>query len=205
MSTDLLQAALAFAARDWPVIPCAPGGKRPLTRHGYKDASTDAGQISEWWAEVPTANIGLVDRVNFDVLDIDGAESLEALQTRCPASDQGLLVLTVATPRGWHCYVAVTGEGNKTRLGGFTGVDWRGKGGHVVAPPSVKRDGGTWAWIQSAPSHFGPDTPIVPAPDWVLSLFNHRRISRILQRLQPGSPVELGTQHPCLTANLADL
>lgn len=70
---DLLDAALDYAARSWPVFPCEPRGKRPLGRlvpHGLKEATTDPAVINGWWAKEPEANIGLRTGVSFDVLDI---------------------------------------------------------------------------------------------------------------------------------------
>lgn len=46
--------ALAAARLGWHVFPCG-ADKRPLTKHGLKDATTDAGQISKWWAKHPAA------------------------------------------------------------------------------------------------------------------------------------------------------
>ena len=185
----MLDAALSYAARSWPVFPLEPGGKPPLGRlapHGYKDGTTDAGRIREWWAAEPTANIGLVTGIHFDVLDVDSPAALEALgATGGPAEvrevdgvavcDDDVEGPTVASPRGWHCYVAVTGRGNTVKLGGLAGVDWRGKGGYIVAPPSVGHDGGRWDWIVGPPLDLGPHTPIVPAPQWVIALFDRGR------------------------------
>lgn len=49
-----LDRALAAARLGWHVLPCG-ADKRPLTKHGLKDATTDAAQISKWWAKHPTA------------------------------------------------------------------------------------------------------------------------------------------------------
>jgi hypothetical protein len=40
-----VEAALTYAAAGIPVFPCNPKNKRPLTRHGFKDATTDPNKI----------------------------------------------------------------------------------------------------------------------------------------------------------------
>jgi len=188
---NLLESALEYAARGWPVFPCAPGEKVPLGKfapHGLKDATTDAEVIRKWWGAEPLANIGLVTGLAFDVLDVDGPEALDALEAVGGPAEMyevdGLMICdtnvegpTVSTPRGWHCYVKPTGRGNTVKLGGLPGVDWRGRGGYVIAPPSVKADGGTWRWITGTWMDLGADTPIRPAPDWVLDLFDRTRFT----------------------------
>jgi hypothetical protein len=114
--------------------------------------------------------VGLPTGEHFDVFDIDGVSPLEALETARSLGDGDMEGPMVSTPRGWHRYAAPTGLGNTVKLGGIPGVDWRGRGGYVVAPPSVSESGGAWDWVENR----GPDVPIVPAPRWVLSLFDPR-------------------------------
>ena len=52
-----LEAALRYAEMGYPVFPCVPGGKAPMTPHGFQNATTDAAQIEAWWAKHPDANI----------------------------------------------------------------------------------------------------------------------------------------------------
>lgn len=138
--SELLAAALRFAAAGWPVFPCRPGAKVPLTVHGVKDATTDAATVTAWWSRCPNANIGLAtgapgpDVVDFDVKNGGrGAESYARLR------DAGLLAgafALVTTPSGgWHLYYAGTDQRNSVR--GRHGVDFRSRGGYVLAPPSL--------------------------------------------------------------------
>lgn len=40
-----------------PVFPCIPGGKVPLTRTGFQDATSDCSVVATWWWVIPQANI----------------------------------------------------------------------------------------------------------------------------------------------------
>ncbi len=80
---NLLDVALAHAARGWPVFPLEPGGKRPLGRlapHGLKDATLDLDRIRWLWSqEQPNQeqpNVGILTGDRFDVVDIDGPDAL---------------------------------------------------------------------------------------------------------------------------------
>src|SRR5690554_1111874 len=141
----LLAAAMWYAEQGMPVFPCAVGGKRPITRHGLHDATTDLDQIRQWWTSVPQANIGLPTGHRYDVIDIDPPDGYWSLadlkrERRLPATYYG----RVLTPSGGiHLYITPSGGGNATRY--RPGIDYRGKGGYVIAPPS--RSGGRrWHW-----------------------------------------------------------
>jgi hypothetical protein len=82
----LHNAALAYARRGVPVFPCEPGAKRPLTRNGHWDATTDPHAIGRWWKRWPSANVGVPtgEKSGVVVLDVDvddgGPESLARLE-----------------------------------------------------------------------------------------------------------------------------
>ena len=72
MTDATLRQALAFATRGWPVLPCLPGQKIPATAHGYRDATTDPGQITEWFGRHPDWNLAIATGApGPDVLDVD--------------------------------------------------------------------------------------------------------------------------------------
>ena len=72
MTDAILRQALAYAARGWPVFPCQPGRKIPATTHGYRDATTDERQITEWFTRHPGRNLAIATGApGPDVLDVD--------------------------------------------------------------------------------------------------------------------------------------
>jgi hypothetical protein len=146
-----LAAALWYAGTiGVPVFPVKPGDKQPASLHGFKDATRIEQTIREWWQLWPEANPAYPTGIRFDVIDVDGPEGVESFG-RLRASGKLPPVLAAATtPRGFHYYIRPTGEGNTTNL--LPGIDYRGDGGNVLAPPS---------WYAGAPA--GPRTPAKPA------------------------------------------
>jgi len=151
----LLGAALWYANNGIAVFPCAPGQKRPVGGHGFKDATTDLEQIRAWWTTTPDANIGLPTGLRFDVFDVDGPEGTIALGEVKDSGGMPDVLAWCKTPRGMHYYVAPSGHGNTTSL--LPKVDHRGAGGYVVAPPSRTADG-AYRWIR------GSELGTVPLP-----------------------------------------
>lgn len=140
----LLQAALAYADRGWPVIPLKPRSKLPATKNG----SVDGGRftpdlVNAWWHLNPDANIGLATGIVFDVIDIDGPEAREVVDELWPNWIREAPV--VRTGRGYHVYLAITGRANSadpTRK-----LDFRGHHGYVLAPPSRHPEGHLYRWL----------------------------------------------------------
>jgi hypothetical protein len=146
-AVDLGHAALDYARQGVAVFPLKPAGKTPLTAHGFKDATTDPRRISEWWQAQPDANIGLPTGITFDVIDIDGHDGIVTMYSGTnPIIDTVVSIGTARTSRdgGRHIYVPATGRGNKASI--YPGVDYRGTGGYVVAPPSVGANGVRYQW-----------------------------------------------------------
>jgi hypothetical protein len=66
----MLKAALQLAERGQPVFPCG-NSKQPVTPHGFKNATTNAGVICHWWSCYPSALIGVPTGPRFVVVDVD--------------------------------------------------------------------------------------------------------------------------------------
>jgi bifunctional DNA primase/polymerase-like protein len=128
---------------------CGQVGKHPLgslVPHGVKDATCNRARVLAWWSSHPQANIGLATGRLFDVLDVDGPAGERAMRQLAAAhglASSGPLVRTGGG--GWHFYLAPTGLGN-VHPRGLEQVDWRGRGGYVVAPPSRHRSGHPYQW-----------------------------------------------------------
>jgi hypothetical protein len=145
----LKSAALRYAGWGWPVFPLKPRSKQPATTHGFKDATTDSGRVAAWWTRHPDANIGLPTGAAFDVIDIDIPDGIRAF-TRLSEQNHAVHGHAATASGGVHLYITPTGRGNHTRWS--PGVDYRGIGGYVVAPPStLGARARAWSWV-SAPS-----------------------------------------------------
>lgn len=150
----LLAGALWYAEQGHPVFPLGAGSKIPLPRSGgFKDATTDLAQIRRWWRSCPDFNIGLSTGVAFDVIDIDGP-CASALAYHNPTWWPPVHA-KASTPRhgGAHWYTKATGAGNRAGMVHVPcshthrcGIDYRGIGGYVVAPPS-RTQVGTYTWL----------------------------------------------------------
>lgn len=154
---SMYDAAIEYAKKGFAVFPLKYRNKVPLTRNGCKDATTDAAQIKAWWQKYPNANIGLATgsvSQNVFVIDldidedrgIDGYHSLEDWQREHGDFPE---TWTAITGRGgYHLYYRGNGK-IKNRAGIIDGVDIRGNGGYVVAPPSIHKNGNRYEWEYS--------------------------------------------------------
>jgi hypothetical protein len=165
--SELVTAALEYAGCGWPVLPLVPRGKVPLVRHGLKDASTDPEQIHAWWQRWPAANVGIITgpASGLLVVDLDGDAGLGSWARLEAAHDAVVTVEAETGGGGIHLlleYPATVELGNTSgRLG--EGIDTRGKGGYIVAPPSIHPSGRAYLWLPGV-------AELAPAPRWLVAL-----------------------------------
>ena len=157
------RAAQVYATFGFPVVPmhtarpgggctcpdphCPDPGKHPRLRGWKRLAAADPAAVGEWWRRWPAANLGLATGRRFDVLDLDGEQGVEALRavlSITPWEHPGPVARTGGG--GWHLLFAPTGLGNRVRL--LAGVDWRGRDGLIVAPPSQHASGSRYTWVR---------------------------------------------------------
>jgi hypothetical protein len=124
-----------------------------MTKHGLKDATIDKKVIADWWGKSPSANVGIItgSESGLVVVDVDprsgGLESLKSI------SKLGNFPVTPGVYTGGggeHIYLAHPSNGTKIKcaqaLAGYPGIDLKGDGGYVIAPPSKHVSGGKYTW-----------------------------------------------------------
>jgi hypothetical protein len=188
----MLDAALSYAERGIKVFPAIftrnkKGGWQKLGRLSAKKtngerwgATNDLNTIAKYWGEFPQDRIGIPtgSTNGFFCLDIDtafdghkydgfaGLKQLEekygslpiTLKSRSPSGSEhhyfrypaGVLIKNSASE--------LIIEVDRRALG----VDVRGEGGMVLAPPSLHPRGGQYVWVN--------DLDIAIAPDWLIEL-----------------------------------
>lgn len=169
MMSQLGRAALAYATRlAWPVFPCRPRGKEPLTAAGFHDATTLEPQIREWWARWPAANIAIAcdARSKLLVLDVDprngGDDELAELESANEALPRTIVGLTGG---GGQHYLFRRPEGVSFRGQLASGIDIK-HDGYIIAPPSVHPETRrAYAWDALCRPL---ETEIADLPPWVL-------------------------------------
>ncbi|MFP5327746.1 MAG: bifunctional DNA primase/polymerase [Acidimicrobiia bacterium] len=178
-------AAVVYARRGWAVFPChsplggrsactcgmpdcTSPGKHPRVRNGLHAATTDEAQVRRWWDRWPRANVGITtgEQSGLVVVDVDprhgGAESLDRLvSTHGRFFDDTKTVHTGGG--GWHFYFRHPGglvrNDTGRRLG--PGIDVRGDGGYVLAPPSLHSSGNRYELGERR-------REVAPLPDWLV-------------------------------------
>lgn len=142
MSDDPLSVALECAARGWHVFPCN-SGKKPLTKNGFKDATTDPERVRYFWERKPKAAVGVATGAsNLVVIDLDvkgEANGLDEWHEIVSAAGGGLEDTTlVETPSGgMHVYYRANGHKvGSTASKLAPGIDTRAEGGYVIAAGS---------------------------------------------------------------------
>lgn len=157
INNKLDQALYYIEKLGWSVIPVG-ADKKPLVEWKlYQSQKATKEQVIEWFSK-PEVNIGIITgRIsNLVVIDIDPRhdgtdEAFKEISTIKSATGGG----------GWHYYFLFE-EGIQNSASIRPGIDIRGEGGYVVAPPSSHNSGKNYEWIN------GPDnTPLISLPAFI--------------------------------------
>lgn len=166
-----LELALRLADQGIPVFPCREVSgevngkvmkdKSPLTKRGFKDASTDWEVIRAWWRKHPKALVGMPTGVasGFAVIDLDrhdpakdGVAGLQEIGYR-----HGDLTPMIAQTAGGGLHLFFKHQNGITNRDNHLppGVDVRAEGGYIIAPGSMFPDGRRYTTV---------DLSLVPPP-----------------------------------------
>lgn len=182
MNTE--EQALELAALGWRILPIKPGQKRPPMASWQHAATNNTRTIHNWYNGLYNDHgIGIAtgpqpNGQNLIVVDIDehdpaksGTSTLRDLEKR-----YGALPLTVRATtgsNGQHIYllappsVEIRNDAG-SRLG--AGIDIRGDGGQVLAPPTIHPNGNLYQW---QPGMSPADVEPAPMPAWMLELIQN--------------------------------
>jgi hypothetical protein len=204
-----LETALTLAEGGKAVFPCRAKpekvsgrlrkAKTPLTRNGFKDASTDPGVIRAWWTRWSDALVGLPTGSSSGVYVIDpdaptehredGLSAFAALEQQHGAIN----TLIVRTPGGGRHYYFQFEEGYTNAEGDLPpGCEARGEGGYVIAPGSRLPDGRAW--------QIEIEAEIIPIPDWLAKTVRSYRVRPTPDPKEPMPEFDPGETKPGLRA-----
>ena len=166
----MLATALTLARRGLRVFPCLVRGKQPACERGCLAATVDESTIRQWWQSEPRYNIGVAcgSLSGVFVVDVDSHEAearLAKLETEHGKLPPTVEVITI---RGRHLYFRYPSQhavrNTTSRIA--PGIDSRGQGGYVLAPPSIHPSGRAYAWSVDSANAFAA------APQWLLARIN---------------------------------
>jgi putative DNA primase/helicase len=202
MSARILNAALGYAGLGVTVFPMASAVKKSLKSAKFSNGSPWGAtrgpeevrrDFTKWDGcriGVPTGAINRIVVIETDTESghgVDGAAALVGLEAK-----HGALPDTrhAISPSGSiHRYFRHPGDGIKIRttaseLG--VGIDVRGDGGCILAPPSVNPDGRRYRWLNQL--------PLAPMPAWLIELTREKPLT-ISQRAIAAIKQPLGHGH----------
>jgi putative DNA primase/helicase len=179
--------------------PCPTPGKHPRFRNWQERATCDPLAIEEFWWNHKGSNVGIATGAASGVLVLDvdpkngGDDSIDTLVSKHGRLPDTLQAITGSG--GKHFYFAHPGKLVKNGVSLLPGLDIRGDGGLVVAPPSVHVSGREYAW--DGLDEFA-DMPILPATPWLLELINGKPANGVKTRFELPQEIAEGARNETL-------
>ncbi len=186
--------AQAYAQKGWQTFPLKAKDKIPFVK--WADVATcDAQMITGWFDNYPDANIGIAcgSRSGIVVLDVDaghgGYESLTKLIEKHGAIPETPVSKTGSG--GEHIFFKHPGVEIRNSAGKLgAGLDIRGDGGYVVAPPSIHPNGNTYEWAV--------ESELADMPAWMVELLKEAPKPEV-KNTTPGEAIVEGGRNDYLT------
>lgn len=205
MGTALMEAALRYAGLGLAVIPLNPRSKKPIFDKWTDIDRADTKTVARWWHANPDANVGILTgpKSGFFVFDVDPKNRGEIAYDNLTA-EHGRFPDTwrqITGTGGFHLFFRYPNFPVRNCAELFPGIDIRGDGGQVVAPPSIHPDTGRnyeWDGMDEIERQ-----PIAEAPVWLLDVLASRNYGG--QKAKQGSvqisaKLPRGVRHPALVS-----
>ena len=143
----LFDSALTYLSMGFCVFPCYPNTKKPMVEwKEFQDNVPTIEIIEQWWSKCRDANVAVVTGCFSDVivLDVDDPKAKKLV------TSMGIIRNTprVQTrPNRYHYYFKYPEFEARSKNNRTIGLDIRGDGGYVIAPPSIHPSGYQYRWI----------------------------------------------------------
>jgi len=167
--SDVLDAAIEYAESGLRVLPlwgvrpdgscqcpagagCSSAGKHPHSRlvpRGVLDASDDVARVRSWWRQAPGSGVAIATGGAIFAVDVDLPDGPASLDRLVAGREWPESSVVLTGGGGFHYY---WGKDDDVRarcaqaLAGLPGLDVRGEGGYLVAPPTTHRSGARYSW-----------------------------------------------------------
>lgn len=170
---------------------CARSGKHARVPWREVTEPPDEVQILAWAQRYPISNVGvLCGPSHLFVVDLDGPKAIATWQGWLDEHGKAP-TLTSRTRRGYHLWyrqpASVALPNSASSLA--PGIDTRGHGGLIVAPPSVHPSGHAYSWCE------GPSQP-APCPGWLEDLARAASSPKLSAGAVPAAlPQGIGRRH----------
>jgi Bifunctional DNA primase/polymerase, N-terminal/AAA domain/Primase C terminal 1 (PriCT-1) len=200
--TEIGTAALRYAHLGLSVIPLRPKGKIPIFHEWQNVATRDEKQVERWFQQNPDSNVGIATgpKSKCFVLDVDiakgGQDSFDTLLAKHGQFPDTWQQITGSG--GFHLFFRYPNFRVANANDLMPGIDIRGEGGQVVAPPSIHPTTGKryeWDGLRDI-----EDTPLAEAPLWLLELLQEKLTPEPKPRDPLAERIPNGTRHQALVS-----
>jgi hypothetical protein len=168
-----LKAVFDYIDCGFSVFPLRPRSKEPFVSGGFKAATVNRHLAESWWRRLPDAGIGIATGAasNLLVLDIDprndGDESYADVRSRFgPWADAPIVHTGGGGTHEWFRYPSGGPVPCRNHVGGLRGLDVKGDGGYIVAPPTIHPNGVAYEFD----AMFGIEIERPEPPAWLVDL-----------------------------------
>jgi len=179
VSVVMMQVALDYLSKGFSIIPIKPDKKPFIRWEPYQKQKATPEEIREWWTKWPTAMIGIVTGSISGVVVIDVDDPDKGMQTLSEYLTTGKVPTATTPGGGYHFYFKAPEKCPGNSAGTPPGVDFRGEGGYIIAPPSQNGTGKGYAFLDGLSLQ---DVELPPLPRPYILLINSFKHSLYMER-----------------------